>query len=737
MITIEKNTSVTTADSNTYDIFPPKPTSRHIAPDAHSFLSAFWSSANLSHQIGTLDRPTGKFKNIPVSIIDDALARAFSLSKSGTETYFACAEYINSRSRTAANVAGASAFWMDIDCGEDKAKAGKGYVNEAVAEEALIQFCKKADLPAPTHIVLSGGGLHVYWALDGLITREIWQAFAKKLKALTKDYGFLADDTRTADIASVLRIPGTLNYKYSPPKPITLKFVANKPILQSVMFDAIDMAFNQLNVAAGLKLPKHKTDLTYQNTTPVASSTNIEHIRTLLSHIDPDCSRHDWINAGMAISYESRGSEIGFQLWNGWSAKGKKYSSEREVRVQWDSFNKTVVDHPITIATIFKIATDQGLNPTELIATDYSMFDTFETVVVKHGQVSPKLDTKTSKPSGEKANPFDKYSLKGRSAELEKQTVEQVFILGQIALKGQSTIIYASPNTGKTLLTMHLIVAGIKLGNINPSKLYYLNMDDTGTGLLGKLHLAEEYGFHMLSEGHRDFAVSKFLGIVTDMVESDQCRDVIIVLDTLKKFTNLMDKVSSSSFSNVIRRFIVKGGTLVALAHTNKKLGPDGLPVYSGTTDIIDDSDCAYIIAPIASSDGSNEKVVEFLNMKRRGNVVLKAAYSYTIENEATYNEILLSVCLVDPKQIDVIKQVEALKSNAEMIAAVQNCISEGINTKMKLVDAVAAKTSCSKRYSLKIIEQHTGIDPAIHKWDFKVCERGAKVFCILEMPQT
>ncbi len=71
------------------------------------------------------------------------------------------------------------------------------------------------------------------------------------------------------------------------------------------------------------------------------------------------------------------------------------------------------------------------------------------------------------------------------------------------------------------------------------------------------------------------------------------------------------------------------------------------------------------------------------------------------------------------------------------MIAAVQFCISEGITTKMKLAEAVATKTGCSKRSSLKLIEQYTGSDPAIYKWDFKVRERGAKVFCILDIPQT
>jgi hypothetical protein len=68
-------------------------------------------------------------------------------------------------------------------------------------------------LAPPTLRVDSGGGLHVYWVLDEPIARKVWQSIARKFSALAKQHGLLADPARTADIASVLRIPGTWNYK--------------------------------------------------------------------------------------------------------------------------------------------------------------------------------------------------------------------------------------------------------------------------------------------------------------------------------------------------------------------------------------------------------------------------------------------------------------------------------------------------------------------------------------------
>jgi hypothetical protein len=455
-----------------------------------------------------------------------------------------------------------------------------------------------------------------------------------------------------------------------------------------------------------------------------ASSQTVADIKAMLACLDPECGREDWVHVGMAIKYATGGSEEGFALWNAWSSKGKKYPGERELRAQWKTFRDDLAN-PITIGTIRNLVTDNGHDWMEVCAAVGSEFKVCEMVTLDPEQPSPKQPER-------KANPLDRFSLKGMSLELEKQTVEQVPILGKIALKGQATIFYAAPNTGKTLITLSLIIDGIAKRHIDPAKLYYLNMDDSGKGLLEKLRLAEEYGFHMLAEGHRDFKISEFLSIVSEMVEKDQCREVIIVLDTLKKFADLMDKVKASSFTKVIRRFVLKGGTLVALAHTNKNPGRDGKLVYSGTTDIIDDFDCAYTLAYVTTSDATKEKVVEFENKKTRGDVAYTAAYSYAIENGISYYELLLTVRPVDLEQLPQMKQAEQLNSDAEVIKAVIEGIQEGINTKMLLAGTAAVKAGISKRSALQLIEKYTGCDPTLHRWNYSVQERGAKVFEVL-----
>ena len=233
----------------------------------------------------------------------------------------------------------------------------------------------------------------------------------------------------------------------------------------------------------------------------------------------------------------------------------------------------------------------------------------------------------------------------------------------------------------------------------------------------------------MLAEGHRNFTASSFLELMGDMTANNQASGVIIVLDTLKKFANLMDKVNSSKLTKVIRAFVMKGGSVIALAHANKKPDLEGKPIFTGTTDILDDFDCAYRMYPI---DGEpNLKTIEFENIKRRGDVPSVVAYSYSDESSISYTERFMSVQKVEDAQLNAFKQTAELKSDAEVISIVTTCIKEGINTKTKLAFAVSERASIGQDKASKFIDKYSGTDAAIHKWGFSGGERGTKSYTL------
>lgn len=71
-------------------------------------------------------------------------------------------------------------------------------------------------------------------------------------------------------------------------------------------------------------------------------------LKDLLSRRDPDMHYEDWKDVGMICHHETQAGEEGFQVWNEWSAEGKKYPGEQMLRDKWASFGRS--DKPLTIA---------------------------------------------------------------------------------------------------------------------------------------------------------------------------------------------------------------------------------------------------------------------------------------------------------------------------------------------------------------------------------------------------
>jgi hypothetical protein len=329
--------------------------------------------------------------------------------------------------------------------------------------------------------------------------------------------------------------------------------------------------------------------------------------------------------------------------------------------------------------------------------------------------------------------PLDKYSLKGMRSQLLQEAVRQAYALEPVALMGQATAVFGAPGTGKTLLIQYLAGNAISQGHIDPDKLYYFNADDSHAGLLEKLEYAEEFGYHTIAEGHQGFSTDQFKKILGGLIDNDQAHGVIIILDTGKKFFDPMSKRQGRAFGKHIRIFIMKGGTIIVLAHTNKHCDNDGKPIYGGTSDLVEDFDCAYLMYEVGKDVDAEIKTIQFENIKSRGNVARQANYRYSIAEGLSYREILESVEPVDDTELVALQQAAELESDAEVIDAVTACIRDGINSKMKLAGTVAERSGISRRAAVKVIEKYTGSDPKVHRWNFDVHERGAKKYHLLD----
>lgn len=151
--------------------------------------------------------------------------RGAALAAAGADAYFAvCGLNPGATGRKLADVHQLQALFLDIDCGP-----GKGYAVAGEAAQALRGFVDRHQLPRPA-VVSSGGGLHVYWPLPEPLPPAEWLPLAHVLRALCQQAGLRIDPGITVDAARILRMPGTLNHKFVPPRPVQVVRHAAGPL---------------------------------------------------------------------------------------------------------------------------------------------------------------------------------------------------------------------------------------------------------------------------------------------------------------------------------------------------------------------------------------------------------------------------------------------------------------------------------------------------------------------------
>ena len=140
------------------------------------------------------------------------------------DVYFGCSKFITNENRKAINAGWQKSFWLDLDCGESYAEDGKGYVNKEAALVDVKRLCKELSLPKP-NIIFSGNGLHVHWVMTKSLEKEEWAKTCEYWKQQLKRLDIKADPSKITDVAAVLRIPDTLNFKSDPPLNVEWKAI--------------------------------------------------------------------------------------------------------------------------------------------------------------------------------------------------------------------------------------------------------------------------------------------------------------------------------------------------------------------------------------------------------------------------------------------------------------------------------------------------------------------------------
>ncbi len=142
---------------------------------------------------------------------------AMSSQRDGVEKVIGKGRKITEVNRSKCGAVGHKCLFVDIDVKPE------AYATTEDAGRGLAKFLADTGLPRPTLLVASGsGGLHAHWVLSEILSTEQWKPLADALATAAKTHGFLIDGQCTVDAARVLRVPGTKNFKWNPPRDVRL-----------------------------------------------------------------------------------------------------------------------------------------------------------------------------------------------------------------------------------------------------------------------------------------------------------------------------------------------------------------------------------------------------------------------------------------------------------------------------------------------------------------------------------
>lgn len=223
---------------------------------------------------------------------------------------------------------------------------GEGQTSEHIIRVRAVWCEADGELPRPfpippTMVVRSSTGKHhYYWLLldDWPADEQGRTDFAGVMRRMVQNYGC---DPNAADIARVLRMPGTWH----------TKDIGNPQMVELV--DAGGSTYTRAEILAAFPPIAEERPRPNGYAPPPLRSDEVERLRSALFRLSSD-DRVEWINFGMAIKAEL--DEAGFMAWREWSSKSGLYDAA-DIEKRWRGLKP---DGCIALGTIYHKARQAG-----------------------------------------------------------------------------------------------------------------------------------------------------------------------------------------------------------------------------------------------------------------------------------------------------------------------------------------------------------------------------------------
>lgn len=592
---------------------------------------------------------------------------------------------------TAETVVALNALWADFDAKDPRFGGELEHALQAVDS-----------LPhQPSIVVASGNGYHAYWLLEDpvMITADNRDQVAQTVRDWA---AYVGGDKAAADLARVLRVPGTTNAKYRPARRV-----------EWVRYDmALLYNFQRLRTAC---VPQDAVQPAPRPLMPMItrhdSQTRAEAALRMLGLNRAD-EYSDWLRVGMALHAEL--GDAGLYLWDQWSRQSAKYQ-DGECERKWRSFSGsgvgfgTVVamareDSPIEYAQCSVLHRVSPITPGALIE-----------------QPMPEQDDADDDPPLRAVTTADGRTIDGRegytAADLQNAGIPHLrWIVDELLPEGV-TLLAAKPKAKKSWLALGLGLAvtqqgGRALGSIeieDAGDVLYLDLEgnarrmhDRINSILGKQRgVSWPHNFVIYNEWPRDLdAIARLTEYARGLRR--QGRELrLVVVDLLAEIRNPIDpKQSSYDYDRTLLKALNQwaerhGVAVLAIHHTRKAKGDDVFDEVSGTLGINGAVSSMLILAP--NPDGTT-------SLHRRGR-------DMTNEDPLTLKwDAYLTQWVIDA-------DVAAGMSVSDSRRAILNALGDGPLTPRQIADSTNIVLSAVDKQLMRMLQSGLIIKPSYGKY--------------------
>lgn len=299
---------------------------------------------------------------------------------------------------------------------------------------------------------------------------------------------------------------------------------------------------------------------------------SVEQMEELLSALDPNMSRDDWIRIGLALHHEGQGDDTGFELWDEWSSDGATYPGTEGLRTQWDSFDRRKGQRrrQVTMATVIKMAKDAGYRAPKWEA------DNLRHLVEEELEKLPQVDGVRT-PEGFSG----KFPIYSAGDPILHQPCEW-YIKGVIP-KADLIVLYGASGSGKSFVALDMAAAiaqGVPWQGHRVNKANAVIIAAEGAGGVGK-RIRAYCKRHGINEADFDIGV---INVPPDVIKDVDIAELakalkavaadIFVIDTFAQVTPGKNENSSEdmgrALGNIRTLTQVTGATALIVHHAGK-----------------------------------------------------------------------------------------------------------------------------------------------------------------------